>query len=212
RIAVDGVSPPENSCKLEFRSELAALSALFNNASNLEAWNMWYDRCQLRLSKDTKFRWILANSAPAKREEALILAGANKSDIDEMMQVNSKRLKHLKQIAELRSIIENILNFKVGEDRAKDILKLQQFQKDLKKLPEGILKQFGELLLAKEAKNNSAIKRLMEEVIHWEYRVIPFYGVDIPLSDETWSSVDQLLFDAANTITDEVLLRAFATR
>lgn len=173
---------------------------------------MWYDRCQLRLSKDTKYRWILANASAPKREEALLLAGANKDDIAEAAKINTKRLEHLKQINVLRGIIENILNFKVSDDRAKDVLKLQQFQKELKRLPEGILKQFGELLLAKEAKNISAIKRLMEEVIHWEYRVIPFYGVDIPLADQTWSSVDQLLFDTATTISDEVLLRAFATR
>lgn len=197
---------------MEFRSELAALSALFNKASTLEAWNIWYDRCQLRLSKDTKYRWVLANAQAGKREEALLLAGANKNDVEQMQLINAKRLDHRKQIRELRGIIENILNFKVSEDSAKDILKLQQFQKDLKKLPEGILKQFGELLLAKEAKNRSAIKRLMEEVIHWEYRVIPFYGVDIPLAEQTWASVDQLLFDAANSIADEVLLRAFATR
>lgn len=191
---------------------MAALSSLFNKASNLEAWNIWYDRCQLKLSKDTKLRWALANADILNREEILLLSSTNKSEIKEILHINDKRLKHRSQINELRGIIEKILNFKTSEDRAKDILQLQQFQKDLKRLPEGILKQFGELLLAKEAKNNSVIKRLMEEVIHWEYRVIPFYGVDIGLDSQTWSSVDQLLLDAATTISDRTLVRAFATR
>lgn len=121
-------------------------------------------------------------------------------------------MKRFEEIKGLRSVIEKILNFKSSGDVAKDFLALQEFEISLKKLPAGLLKQFGELLLAKESKNSSALKRLMEEVIHWEYRVIPFFGVDIPLGDETWSSVDKLLVETVKSFDDQVMVRAFATR
>lgn len=202
-----------DSCKLSFRQEIAAIYSAHDKSSPLfENWGLWFDRCSKKLDQDSKLRWSLVNTKNDKWIKAISQSEQSKTEIARLLTIENLRTERLNKIETLRSIIEKILNFKTTKSAAQDALQLQRFSRNLSGFPEGMLKNFGLLLLSKESNNKASLKRLMEEVIHWEARVIPFYGIDIPLSEETWSSVDQLLIDATESINDRVLLRAFGSR
>lgn len=159
-----------------------------------------------------KQRWMLANSSSSLWLEMIDEMSIKKSDANLIKSIIETRNIHYQKVIVLRGIIEKILNFKPSDNKAKDALALQDFQINLLQLPQGLLKKFGYLLLAKESNNFSQIKGLIEEVIHWEPRVLPFYGIDIPLSNETWSSVDDLLVGIVKNLKDKILAKAFITR
>ncbi len=159
-----------------------------------------------------KQRWMLANS-PSSQWAAMIEGmGIKKSEVSSIKSIIEARNIHYQRVVVLRGIIEKILNFKPSDNKAKDALSLQDYQMNLVQLPQGLLKNFGYLLLAKESNNFSQIKGLIEEVIHWEPRVLPFYGIDIPLGSDTWNSVDDLLVGIIKNLKDKILAKAFITR
>ncbi|PIP90197.1 MAG: hypothetical protein COW01_12805 [Bdellovibrionales bacterium CG12_big_fil_rev_8_21_14_0_65_38_15] len=164
------------------------------------------------MSASMKQRWMVANSPTSQWSAMIDSMGIKKSEVSSIKSIIETRNTHYQKVIVLRGIIEKILNFKPSENKSKDGLLLQEFSRNLELLPQGLLKKFGFLLLAKESSNFSQIKGLIEEVIHWEPRVLPFYGIDIPLSDDTWNSVDDLLLGIVKNLKDKILAKAFITR
>tara|TARA_R110000868_G_scaffold42895_5_gene144705 strand:- start:5469 stop:6680 length:1212 start_codon:yes stop_codon:yes gene_type:complete len=212
-LSSEGFVVSPEGCKVTFRQELAAIDSLNKKNSEIsEKWGQRFDRCSQKLNPEELLRWQLASSPSSEWEAILKKSSLPKSRVDELLAISQKRVNFKDKVERLRGIIEQILNFKSSDNKAKDGILLQRFGRDLTRFPNGVLKQFGLLLLASEAKNRSLLKSLIEEVVHWEQRVIPFYGIDMPLSEETWKSVDILLINATAVIDDSVLLRAFGTR
>lgn len=198
---------------MSFRHEIAAIDSLNKkNPQEIDKWGQKYDRCVSRLGVEESLRWHIAGSPSGQWIDLIKKSGLAKNKITYLLSIAEKRLSYKKKVENLRGIIEKILNFKSSGNIAKDSLLLQRYGRNLKKIPNGVLKQFGLLLLASEAKNRALLKSLIEEVVHWEQRVIPFYGIDMQLTEETWKSVDILLINATAVIDDSVLLRAFGTR
>ena len=164
------------------------------------------------MSASMKQRWMMANSPRDLWSDMIDGMGIKKSELTNIKSIIEIRNQHFQKIVVLRGIIEKILNFKPSDNKSKDGLLLQGYLRSLNQLPQGLLKKFGYLLLAKESNNQSQIKGLIEEVIHWEPRVLPFYGIDISLSDDTWNSVDQLLVGIVKNLKDKILAKAFVTR
>lgn len=204
---------PNDLCELTFRQELVALkSVLDKKTAQIDEWGAWFDRCTNKLSIGTRERWNYVNQTPKQWKESLQAAKFNKNYVDQLITIIDKRESQRLKITKLRTIIEKILNFTPSGNKGKDLLTLQSFKRDLERLPKGIIKLFGELLLAKEVENKAVMKKVMERMIHWEFRAIPFYGIDLPLSEQTWSSIDKLLVEASTVLGDPILIRAFATR
>lgn len=205
--------PPQGICTLSFRQEFAALQSTYDkNSARYEKWGLWYDQCLSKMAASMKQRWLMANTPSTQWQSLIDGMGIKKSDANAIKGIIEIRNMHYQEVVVLRGIIEKILNFKASDNKAKDALLLQEFQLNLKRLPQGLLKKFGYLLLAKESENFSQIKGLVEDVIHWEPRVLPFYGINIPLGDETWSSVDNLLVGIVKKLEDRILAKAFITR
>ncbi len=175
-------------------------------------WQEWFKRCSSSLNRDVLTRKLLVQAPLGEWKGIISNGGYTKNELNELLEIAEKRKLRKNEIDRQRTAIEKILNFKDTGNSGKDVLALQKAQRELNSFPEGILKKFSQFLLAQESGNQSQLKKIIEQVVSWEYKVIPFYGAYLPLSDETWKSIDSLLKQSTVNLKDVVLMRAFATR